>query len=247
MSERRPDGCPKMQQANIPSNGQLLIYDALGQGQLVTISDLFASQIGASGGAIVKSPSGNGVQTIQGTGTNTTLNVRAPNGGTGTLELTTQGGQIACQFNVGTGSTIADGFATNGGLISDGLGDFFVGPLAAGNLSASGNLAFGNFLEMVTAAGGVMTAGVDTAQSGTITSSLVFLSGGSTATRVLPAVATPTIVIIKNGNSGTLTVSADAGSDIQPLGSTTGVASYPVTTGNATILFSDGTHWNRIL
>jgi hypothetical protein len=246
MSERAPFGCPKMLQANIPANGQVLIYDAMGQGQLVTLSDLFAALM-STAGAVVKSPTGSGVQAIQGTGTNTTLNVRAPNGGTGTLELTTQGGQIACQFNVDTGSTIADGTAANGGMISDGLGDFTVGPLGPGNLSVTGNVALGNFLQMVTSAGGVMTAGVDTSQTGAITSSLVFLSGGSTATRVLPAVATPTIVIIKNGNSNTLTVSADAGSDIQPLGSTTGVASYPVTTGNATILFSDGTHWNKIV
>ena len=79
-----------------------------------------------------------------------------------------------------------------------------------------------------------------------ITSNNVSVTG-TTSTLILPPVApcNGQTLMIKNNGSGTTTINADAGSDITASGSTTGVSSFTLTTGQNTIIVSDGTLWNR--
>jgi hypothetical protein len=90
-----------------------------------------------------------------------------------------------------------------------------------------------------------ITQAVNTTATTYVTSSVVSCAGTASALVLPPVVACKgEQVVIDNGGSGAAVVNADWGSDIIPAGTTTGVSSLSISTGQNATLVSDGTNWN---
>lgn len=203
-----------------------------------------------TGPALLTSPP-SGTQTIQTPASSGTTGVQiagGTGGGAGRLtvcggatghgRIAVQGSQSGAQAN----AHILDGF---GGVQFDLFAP--AGPSGTHGIQSDGqgNLSVSNFLS----AGIINVLGitVDSAVL-TITNNVNVFTGSSTVTWTLPSVSyyVGTPIVIKNAGSATLTVNADAGSDIVITTRAAAASSTSVTSGNALRLVSDGTYWNVI-
>lgn len=238
-----------------PSTSYLMVWDGQNSGPgYVAMSAMTLSNLGV--------PTLSANNTWTGTATNfqsssgsTTVTVTA--GTTSTNGILTLRGN-ATSGNTGVGLLNVKGNGSTNGTANwhqlvGGAGAFFdLGSTAVNTVTGVATSGTGNLL----VAGFIGTSVLSYAlQASTITqvpnSQFTVLTGTNVTSAgvTLPAVSglIGYLVIVKSQNStAAITVNADSGSDIMPLGSVTAVSSVSITSGNAAGFISDGTYWNRI-